>query len=437
VAISRLVARQPRDPELSFGPSLGRERELALLRSVVADVVAGRGRIVVLSGPAGIGKTRLVSELRSLAGEATWLEGHCLSYGGLACWPFVELLLGWLAAEMGEPEIAIRTKARARLGALLGDRLDEVLAPLGRFLRLRPEAAPTAAEKDPRQAYVEWLEALAAEKPVVVVVEDVQWADPATRELAEAVMALTDLAGVALVLTDEPTAGSEGAALRMRAMRDYPHRTAEIALAPLDEAASASLLEAALAGVGDQGDRDRLLAEAEGNPLYLEELARAFQEGALDLRGRTWTISMRSPELLPPTLENLLIARVDRLAVGPRRLAQTAAAIGRTFPVDVLERVSGDAVSQDLAALFRTEIVRELRRYPEFECEFTHGLLQDVALSTLTAPARRELFERIAAAYEELYAGALDEHAERLAHYHAQAGNLPRALEYAERARAG
>jgi DNA-binding SARP family transcriptional activator len=436
LAVSRLVRRPPDDAERPTAPHVGRERELGLLRAVVADVVAGRGRIVVLSGPAGIGKSRLVSELRSLAAdEATWLEGHCLSYGGLAAWPFIEMLLGWLAAEIGEPEIAVRTKARARLGALLGERLDEVLAPLGRFLRLRPEAGSTAAEKDPQQAYVEWLEALAAEEPVIVVVEDVQWADSATRKLAEAVTALTDLAGVALVVTDEPIAGSEGAALRTRATRDYAHRTAEIALGPLDEEAASALLDAALGEVGDQGDRDRLLAEAEGNPLYLEELARAFQEGALDDRGRTWTISLRSPELLPPTLENLLIARVDRLAAGPRRLAQTAAAIGRTYPVDVLERVSGEPVSEDLAALFRTEIAREVRRYPEFECEFTHGLLQEVALGTLTAPARRELYGRIAAAYEEVYAGSLDEHAERLAHYHAQAGNLPKALEYAERAR--
>ena len=145
----------------------------------------------------------------------------------------------------------------------------------------------------------------------------------------------------------------------------------------------------------------------------------------------------RSPELLPPTLENLLLARIDRLAAGPRRLAQTAAAIGRTFPVGVLTHVIGADVAEELASLFRTEIVRELRRYPDFECEFTHGLLQEVALATLAATARRELYDRIAAAYEELYQGSLDEHLERLAHYHAQAGTLPTALAYAERARAG
>jgi DNA-binding SARP family transcriptional activator/class 3 adenylate cyclase len=438
VAVSRLLAPSTRAPTSAGTTSVGREHETTVLRDVVDDVVSGRGRVVVVSGAAGIGKTRLVGELRSLAGEqVTWLEGRCLSYGGLARWPFVEILLGWLAAEVGEPEIAIRTKARARLGTLLGERLDEVLAPLGPLLGLRSESE-TAAEETDRipDAYLRWLEALAAERPVVVVLEDVQWADAPTRELAEAVMELTDRAAVAVVLTEEPIAASEGAALRRRASGDYAHRTTEVSLGPLAETAAEEFLTGILGDDVESGVRTRLVREAEGNPLYLEELARAFQEGALEPRGRTWTISMRSPELLPPTLENLLLARIDRLAAGPRRLAQTAAAIGRTFPVGVLTHAVGHDVAEELASLFRTEIVRELRRYPDFECEFTHGLLQEVALSTLTAAGRRDLYARVAAAFEEVYAGDLDDHLERLAHYHAQAGNLPTALEYAERARA-
>ena len=437
VVASRLVRPLSREPTSSATPIVSREREIALLRGAIDDLIAGRSRIVVLAGAAGIGKTRLVSELRSLAGEhVTWLEGHCLSYGGLAPWPFMEILLGWLAAEAGEPEIAVRTKARARLSALLGEELDEVLASLGLLLRLRLEPATAAGETDgiPR-AYLRWLEALAAERPVIVVLEDIQWADVPTRELAEAVLELTDRAGVALVLTDEPIAASEGAALRMRALSGYSHRATELSLGPLDDEAAEELLAGVLGDDVEPTVRERLVREAEGNPLYLEELARAFQEGTLESRGRTWTITMRSPELLPPTLENLLVARIDRLATGPRQLAQTAAAIGRTFPVEVLAHAAGDDVTEELAALFRTEIVRELRRYPDFECSFTHGLLQEAALSTLTAAGRRDLYARIAAAYESLYPESLDDHFERLAHYHAQAGNLPKALDYAERAR--
>ena len=96
----------------------------------------------------------------------------------------------------------------------------------------------------------------------------------------------------------------------------------------------------------------------------------------------------------------------------------------------------GEATGEALRALLRAEIVREVSRYPELECTFTHGLLREAALSTLTSTRKRALYAEIATAFEEIYADSLDEHLERLAHYHAQAGNLPKALEYAERARA-
>jgi predicted ATPase len=248
---------------------------------------------------------------------------------------------------------------------------------------------------------------------------------------------LTDRAPVALVLTEEPIPGSEGAALRLHALGQYGHRTTEITLGPLSDAASEQLLAGLVGDRIDRSTRLGLIGEAEGNPLYLEELARAFLEGALEPRGRTWTVTMGMHELLPPTLENLLVARIDRQPDGPRRLAQIAAAIGRTFPVQVLEQVAGDGAREAFPALLRSGIVREVSRYPELECAFTHGLLREAALSTLTSARKRMLYASIAESFEALYADSVEEHLERLAHYHAQAGNLPRALEYAERARAG
>jgi predicted ATPase len=418
-------------------PVVGREREVDVLHGVFGDLAAGRGRVVLLTGAPGIGKTRLLTELAvEGAGAVTWLEGRCHSYGGLPGWPFVEILLGWLGAEIGEPEIAIRTKARAGLGALFGDAADAVLGPLGSLLRLHIAEQPTT-EADTDQAFLRWLERLASTTPVIVAVEDTQWADAPTRRLAEHILELTDRAPVGIVLTEEPIPGSEGAALRSSALASFGHRTTELALGPLTDAAAEQLLTG-LVGVDlDAATRTGLIREAEGNPLYLEELARAFLEGALEPRGRTWTVTIGSLELLPPSLENLLVARIDRQADGPRRLAQIAAAIGRTFPVPVLERVSGDGSGESLKALLRAEIVREVSRYPELECNFTHGLLREAALSTLTSTRKRVLYAEIAAAFEEIYAESIDEHVERLAHYHAQAGNLPKALEYAERARSG
>ena len=110
--------------------------------------------------------------------------------------------------------------------------------------------------------------------------------------------------------------------------------------------------------------------------------------------------------------------------------------VGREFPVAILECIAGDGTRDDLAALLRAEIVRELRRYPELVCAFRHGLLQEATLSSLTPARRRELFAAVAAAFEEVYRDAPNDHAERLAHYHAQSGDAARARDYLERAAA-
>jgi len=122
------------------------------------------------------------------------------------------------------------------------------------------------------------------------------------------------------------------------------------------------------------------------------------------------------------------------LLSSPTRV-QVAAVVGPSFPVRVLERAANtDDLDGDLTTLLRAEVVREVRRYPELECAFPHALLQQAALSTLTAGRRRELYGRVAAAFEEVYDASPDDHLERLAHYYAQAEDRVKTIEYLERA---
>lgn len=173
---------------------------------------------------------------------------------------------------MGEPEIAVRTKARAKLGALFEDDVEAVLPALSGLLRPPVEAGePNVA------AYLRWVEALGDDRPVVVAIEDLHWADETTLRLAEGVLELTDRAPVALALTQELA----GTALRLRALTEFAHRTTELALSPLSDEAADRLLAEILGHDVDAADRVRLVREAEGSPLYLEELARAFLEGGL------------------------------------------------------------------------------------------------------------------------------------------------------------
>jgi predicted ATPase len=400
--------------------------------------------VLLVVGDAGLGKTRTLTELLSLAGEdVTRLEGRCVSYGaGSPYGPFVELLRTWLGVEETDTELAVRTKLRARAGALLGAEQDRALPYLGLMLSIRLEQdverellALSADELSDRvqDSFVLWAEALGATRPLVLAIDDLHWADRTTRDLAERLLALTDRSAVMLATALRPDPGSQGWAFRLEAQTRFAHRVEELPLAPLkDEAARALIDELVPPGLVGEQVKDEVVAKAEGNPLYLEELLRALLETGGDRR-RTWTITPKTAAELPPALEALLVARIDRLEPGARRLAQVAAVVGREFPVSVAAAVAGSA-DGDIGELLRAEIVREVRRFPELECTFRHGLLQEAALSTLTPTSQRELYGRIGHAMEAHLGDQVDERLEQLAFYFYRSDETDKGLAYLERA---
>ncbi|HET7308857.1 MAG TPA: adenylate/guanylate cyclase domain-containing protein [Actinomycetota bacterium] len=444
VTASRLVGPRPVTEPPSRTPLVGREREVARMRTAVADLRAGRGQVVLLVGDAGLGKTRMLAELLSLAGEdVTRLEGRCVSYGaGSPYGPFVELLRTWLGVEETDTELAVRTKLRARAGALLGAAQDRTLPYLGLILSIRLEQdverellALSADELSDRvqDAFARWAEALGATRPLILAIDDLHWADRTTRNLAERLLALTDRSAVMLAAALRPDPGSEGWSFRLETQTRFAHRVEELSLAPLEaEAARVLIDELVPAGLVGEPVKDEVVAKAEGNPLYLEELLRALLETGGDRR-RTWTITPKSAAELPPALEALLVARIDRLEPGARRLAQVASVVGREFPVSVATTVAG-STEGDIAALLRAEIVREVRRFPELECTFRHGLLQEAALSTLTPTSQRELYGRVGDAMEAHLGDQVDERLEQLAFYFYRSDETEKGLAYLERA---
>jgi class 3 adenylate cyclase len=422
-------------------PLVGREAELARVDEVLEELAGGRGRILFLTGSDGIGKTRLLDELRSRArNRIISVDGACVSHGTEVPYgPFVDMLRRWLEVGEEDADLAVRARLRARLEALLGERAADTAPPLTQLLALRPEPgrqslSPAELREGIEHAAGTVLEALSASRPVVLALEDVQWLDPASRGLLEALLPLTDRAPVLVVLTMRPDRTSEGHALRITAMTEHGHRLVELALTPLSIEESRRLLRALLP-VLDPAAVDHIASRAEGNPLYLEQLLQALVEGSGFVRRRTWTIVTNVVAELPPALEGLLIARIDRLEPDARRVAQVAALCGRTFLPRVLE-ATGEAATLDeaLARLLRAEIVVEAGRFPEPQYAFTHGLLQEAVLSSLTQARRRELHGKIAAAMEHVYAGALDEHLEQLAYHYARSADRERALEYLRRA---
>ena len=443
----RLVGAQAPIQSTPDTPLIGRAAELLHLRAVLDELVNGRGQIAVILGEAGLGKTRLVAEQRRQAsGLATWLEGQCLSYGTEVIYgPFIQILRNWIGAEEGEAELSVRTKLRAKLGLLSPAQISDVLPYLARLLSLKPAPAeeellgrssPSDLAREIRRAYRTWFASLAEQGPVVAAIEDVHWADPSSRQLLEELLALVEQAPILFLLTLRIDPASEGWRVRVGALSDYPHRTTELRLAPLDDAGSLLLVQG-LPRSRELGEPelDLIVTGAEGNPLYLEELVNAFADSAGSRRGHTWAPTVTEPRVLTPTLDSLFLARIDALPDGGRRLAQLAAVIGRSFPVRVLEHIAGsDGIDDDLAAVARADIIRELRRYPEPEYTFRHGLLWQACLSTLPAARRRALHGAVGVAFESLFTNALDDHLEVIAQHFAQSDDLGKALVYLERA---
>jgi len=451
VAAWRLTGTRAEAAGNAAAPLVGRAQEVAQVRAAVTELVSGRGQVLLVVGDTGIGKTRLLAELRAIAADQLgWLEGHCRSFDGEVLYgPLVEALRRWLGVEPGESEVSVRTKLRARLAPLPRLDIDEVLPWLARLLGVRVDVdagAPDPSSEDAaigvRRAYCAWVEALAGRQPVVLALDDLHWADTETRGLAEELIEVTDRAPLCVVVSLRTDVPSEGLRFRLHALEHYAHRAVEIPLGPLSDAAASELLAMLMPGGLDTEARDEIVARAEGNPLYVEELLRSLIEGGgLERRRHRWTLTAAPAALLPPALEGLLLARIDMLDEGARRLAQIAAVVGRTFPVRVLERVAAqdgqdgqDSFERALSVLLRAQCVREVSRYPELVYAFKHGLLREAALSTLTPTRREELYERVAVVFDDLYAASRDEHLELLAYYYARSPNLEKALEYLEQA---
>jgi class 3 adenylate cyclase len=447
VGAFRLVGTKDEEQdEADLGPIVGRTRELSEIDRALQDLAAGRGQVLSILGEAGVGKSRLLAELRRLAGEKVeWLQGRCPSYGSeVTYWPFVEILRRFLDVREGEAEVAVRLRMKARLAPLLGRQSADVLPFLARLLSVRLDReqdealhrlSPDALAEWIHDAYGAWVRAMADRKPFILAIEDLHWADPSTRALAESLLAATERGPFMIAAAFRADPESEAWKFRLRVLADYPHRARELPLWPLAPEATTELADNLLPPDAiDDTARQELVERAEGNPLFLEELVQSLLESGGPARRRTWSLTV-SGAALPSSLESLFVARIDRLPPGARRLAQVAAVIGRTFPARVLAQVSesGD-FEGDLATLLRTDLIRELRRHPEVEYTFKNGLLQEAALSTLTKARLRSLYTRVGAAYEELFSSSIEDHLEHLAYYYYRSEDQAKALGYLERA---
>jgi class 3 adenylate cyclase/tetratricopeptide (TPR) repeat protein len=400
-------------PARDAEPLLGRDAEAAALRDWIDAVASGHGRIGVITGETGIGKTRLLAEAQAHAERVglTWAPGQGQPHrqhepGGIFD-QAARVLLGWpLHGPLGEPGAAA-SRLRGRLAELDAAAAYPYLAlrlNLPRDPAFDAELAalsPTAIAARAAVAIERLFVGLASEAPLVLAVDDAHWADPSSLAIQERLIALTERVPLGLLYAFRADIDSVCGQLRDRAARELPHRYAEWTLGPLSREASAALAQQLLGDDVSPAVVELVLERAEGNPLYLEEVARSLVEaGALVRTESGWHLGTGSELYLPTTLHATLLARLDRLAEPTRHLLQAASVIGRQFALAVLERLAGDEsdVAAGLLEAQRAGLLEAVMGGPERRYQFRHGLLQEVSYSTLLLRRRRELHRAAAEA---------------------------------------
>jgi ABC-type oligopeptide transport system substrate-binding subunit/class 3 adenylate cyclase len=445
-------------------PVVGRVAEFSALQAAVDRLRAGVGGIVTVVGDAGIGKSRLVAEVRrqnlaKVSGPSQglaslrWVEGRCLSYGtSIAYVLWLDVLRGWLGIAPEDSPARVRDVLRERVRDLCAESFDEVCPYLGRLMSL-----PLTAEEEAllqglegerlKAATFHALETLtqcaAGARPLVLVCEDLHWADPTSTELLEKLLELTDRAPLLLICVFRPQNGHGSWRIKETAARLYRHRHTDLWLGPLSDTECETMVSNLLRVEALSHEfGGRVVSRAEGNPFYVEEIIRALiNDGAIvrDEATGCWEATRDVSSLaVPDTLHGILTARIDRLEEDDKRVLQMASVIGRIFPHRVLAAIAATAtvaweereLNEHLITLQRQEMIRERARLPEVEYIFKHELTREAAYGGLLKKERRVLHRRVAETLEHLFPDRIEEQVGLLAHHWERAGDAEKAIAY-------
>ena len=442
-------------------PMVGRDQEMDVLRGLVNTLSQGRGQIVSVMGEAGLGKSRLIAELRQIIDldtpsngtnglahggavappKTAWHEGRSRSYESNTPFAlFISLFNDYFQLSLDDSEsekyhkishrlTQVLSEAAARsapfIATMLGVTVPDEDTELLRYLQ------PPQVREKIFAAIRGLVECEATRQPLLLVFEDLHWGDPTSLDLLDALMPLADRVPLMILGVFRPVRQDPGWRFHEAASRDYVHRYTTISLEPLDENDSRTLV-GNLLEIEDLPEQVRslILEKAEGNPFFVEEVIRSLLDAGLVVHEDShWRATREIANIvLPNTLAGVITARLDRLNDESKRVAQSAAVIGREFPADTLaviyENQSG--LDEALTDLQRRELIREKSRTPQLNYMYKHILTQEAAYGSLLLARRRELHLRVAECLEQNDAEQVHE----IARHFREAQELGRAVPY-------
>jgi TOMM system kinase/cyclase fusion protein len=434
-ARSRLDAATP----AGLTPLVGREREVGLLLDRWAQACEGRGHVVLLSGEAGIGKSRLVEVLKERVADAPHrrLEARCSPYyEHTPLHPIIDLLpriLGWDPND-GPEERRLKLEAHlTRTGMVLA----ETVPLLGALLSLPasdryplPPMSPVLQRRKTLEALITAFLAPAPDHPALLIVEDLHWIDPSTAELLTLMLDQVPTAPVLAVFTARP---SFGPPWTPRSHVDW------LMLDRFTRAQTEQMVERVTGGKRLPPEvLQQVVTKTDGVPLFVEELTKMVLElGLVRVEHDRYELTGPLPRLaIPATLHDSLMARLDRLAT-VKEVAQLAATLGRVFPYELLRAVwpRDDAtLERELRRLVEAELLYQRGIPPKATYTFKHALIQEAAYQSLLRSTRQQSHQRIARVLEAGFPEIRETQPELLAHHYTEAGLVAQAVPYWQQA---
>lgn len=439
IAPSSIRTRFDVNAEQGLTPFAGREREMELLLDGLQRAKTGRGQAYSVIGEAGVGKSRFLYEFRKAASDEdiTFLEGKCLSYGKAATWhPIIDILKANFEISEYDSEAEIRNKVIRGLKTLKTD--EATTLPYILELLSVQESGIDQIPMSPEGRKDRMIEALirivikgSETKALVLVVEDIHWSDKSSEDALQRLLEAIPGAKVLIIFTYRPEF------VHTWGGRSYHN---QITLNRLSNRESLGMVAHLL----NTGDIDLALSQlildkTEGIPFFIEEFVKSLQELGLISREKDQVRLKGDPPsmAIPSTIQDMIMARVDRLPDQTKTVLQTGSVIEREFPYDLIRKASklpDPELLTHLSALKDAELLYERGIYPQTSYIFRHALTREVVYNSILTRKRKELHHLIGEAIEKLGQGDLADHWEVLFDHFFQSEDYTKAADYAKRA---
>ena len=430
-----------------YSEMVGRDREMARLESQVMKAINGEGSVVNMIGEAGIGKSRLIAELkgRDVVKPVTLLEGRAISIGkNLSFHPIIDFLKQW--ARIGEDDSESETfdKLENTIKAVHPEETNEILPFIATLMGMKlsgihaerlkgieGEALEKIILKNVRDLLVKATDLT----PLVLVTEDLHWADSSSLELLISLFRLAETRKIVFINVFRSGYKETGDRIAEISKAEFSEHSVEIVLQALDDNMSEAVIHNMVSirrhhhpVIG------QIVQRAGGNPFFIEEVVRSFiDEGAVVIKNDVFEVTEKIDTMIVPhRINDVLMARIDRLEERTRELIKVASVIGRNFFYRILAEVAKtiEDIDKRLEYLKEVQLIRERRRMEELEYLFKHALVQEAAYESILIQERKQLHETIANSIEAVFKERLHEFYGMLAFHYSKGENEEKTAEY-------